>query len=82
MVFMPMGNDYPFYLFSVFDDIGKIRDNKIDTKHIFLREHEACIHHDDIIGIFKYGGVEADLLNSTEGNYGKGIIQLCQQKLK
>ncbi len=82
MIFMSVGNDNSADFLSVFHDIGKIRDDKVNAEHILLREHQPSIHDDHIVRKFKYRRVEADLLNATKGNYRKGVFQLCHQILK
>ena len=49
MVFMPVGNNNPLYLFPVSKQIRELRYDKINPEHIFLREHESRINNNNII---------------------------------
>src|SRR3990170_2910414 len=74
MVLMPVGKDYPLYFFLVVENVGKIGNDKINTKHILFREHKSCINDDDVIAVFKDCHVEAYLLNTAKGNHRQDII--------
>ena len=45
MILMPVGDDDPFDLFPILDEIGDIRDDVIDTKHVVLGKHQTRVHH-------------------------------------
>src|SRR4030042_5070947 len=69
MVFMAVCKNYTLYLLPVIKQIRKIRDDKIHSEHIFLREHKAGINNNNISIVFEDCHVEADLLNPAERDY-------------
>src|SRR3989338_7479648 len=66
MVFMAMREHYSPNLLFIFNDIRKIRYDKINTKHVFFRKHQAGIYDNYVIFIFDNSHVEAYFLNTAE----------------
>ena len=66
MVFMAMGDENAPQLLAIVDDIGKIRNDDIDARHIIGREGNAAVDNDHVVAIFVDGHVLADLPHATE----------------
>ena len=49
MILMSVRQHDCFDHITVLDEIGNIRDNKINPQHIFLREHQPRVYHEDLI---------------------------------
>ena len=68
MVLVPVGDEHAPQLFCILDQVGKVRDDQIDTVHILIRETDTAVYHDHISAVFQYRDVFADLIQSTQGN--------------
>ena len=65
MVLMSVCNDKSFDFAVVLLKIGDVRDHKIDSQHIILREGHAAVNDHDAVPVFYSRNVHTDLLKSA-----------------
>ena len=53
MVFMAMGKQITADMIPFPHQIGDVRNHQVHSQHVFLREHTAAVHHNDVVFIFK-----------------------------
>ena len=68
MVLMAVGDHKPFYLLNIVLQIGHVRDHKVDSQHILLRESQTAIHDNNTVFVLKGSDVHSDLFQSSERN--------------
>src|SRR5699024_9649987 len=66
MVFMTMGNYKTADLLRVFLQICDIRNDQIDSKHIFIRKRETTVDHQDLVVALKRRNIHSDLSKSSK----------------
>ena len=76
MVFMTMRNDKPLYLFHVFFQIRSVRNNKIDSEHVILRECQTAVHDHNTVPELERGDIHANLFKSAERDDPQGRSRL------
>ena len=64
---MTMGDDHGAHFIAVLLKVVEIRDDVIDSKHVVLGEHDACIDHKDVFTKLDDGHVLAHFTGATEG---------------
>src|SRR5690606_1657549 len=74
VVLVSMGEEDGFELFAIRLDVGDVRDDEVDAEHILFREHEPGINGDHVVATFQEHHVLADLTETAEGNYTKGLV--------
>jgi len=74
MIFMAVCDDDASYLVAVVKKISEVGNYEIYPKHVFLGEHEPAVNHYNILVVLQDGHVEANLLNTTEGDYRECIF--------
>ena len=68
MILMPMGYHKTFDFRNIFFQIGNIRNDKVDTEHVILRECQTTVHNHNAVFVFESCDVHSDLLKSTKRN--------------
>ena len=68
MILMPMGDHKTFDFRNIFFQIGNIRNDKVDTEHVILRECQTTVHNHNAVFVFESCDVHSDLLKSTKRN--------------
>ena len=68
MVFMTMCDHETFDFGNIFLQIGHIRNDKVDTKHIVFREGKPAVNDYNTVFVFKCCDVHSDLLKSAKRN--------------
>ncbi len=66
MVFVAMGDDKTFDFALVLDEVGKIRDNIVDSRHGVIREHDTTVDDENRIVIFDAINVLSDFAESSQ----------------
>src|ERR1017187_8831500 len=69
VVLMAVGEDDAAHMLAIFKQIRNIGDNNVDTEQFGFREHEAGIHHHDVIAIADGHAVHTELAHPAERNY-------------
>ena len=72
VVLVTMGNDHTADFFFILFQIGKIRNNQVNTQHIRIRESHTAVYDQDIPSVFINRQVLADLIQAAERNNPKG----------
>lgn len=49
-------------------EIGHIRDDDVDPKHVVFRKHQTSVYDQDILAILHEGHILADLTHPTHGD--------------
>ena len=57
MVFVSVSNDHTADFLTIFNEIGKIGNDDVDTKHLIVRERHPAVDDHQIILIFQDGDV-------------------------
>ncbi len=68
MVIVRVGDEDSTDFVFIFNDVGEIWDDDIDTVMLFVREGDSAIHDDDVVFGFDEGAVFTNFTGSTEGN--------------
>ena len=68
MVLMPVGQEHAADLVFVFDQVRHVGNDQVDAVHFLIREAKAAVDDDDILAVFKYGHILADLVETAKGN--------------
>jgi len=66
MVLMSVSNHKALHFGNVFLKISHIRDNKINSQHIILRERKSAIHNYNAVFILKSGDIHSDLFQTAK----------------
>ena len=66
MILVPVRENNRFHLVPVFDQIGNIRNDKVDAEHVLLREHEPGVDHKNLIIHADGSHVLSDLAKTAE----------------
>ena len=72
MVFVAVGDDKGPDLVDILLQIGRIRNDQIDSQHVILGEGQAAVHDHDAVPVFKCSDIHPDLLESAERDDAKG----------
>ena len=72
VVFVTVGNNKALYLVNILLQISCIRNDKIDTEHVVLREGKAAVHNHNTVPELERGNVHADLFKPAERNNTHG----------
>ena len=65
MVLMSMCDHKSLDLGNIFFKVGHIRDNKVDSEHVILREGKTAVYDHNAVTVLKSGDVHSDLLQSA-----------------
>ena len=65
MVFMSMGNKNAVNALLFVREIAGIGDNKIDSKHFIIGEHQPTINNDDIVAVLNDHHVLSDFSQAS-----------------
>ena len=68
VVLMAMGDDDATKLILVFEDVGIVGKNKVDTGLRIVGEHQACIDKNHVGTALENGHVLADTVKAAQGN--------------
>ena len=78
MVFMSMGNKNAVNALLFVREIAGIGDNKIDSKHFIIGEHQPRINNDDIVAVLNDHHILSDFPQASQRD--KSNIFCCQSK--
>src|SRR5438552_1944072 len=78
MIFMSMGNKNAVNALLFIHEIAGIGDNKIDSKHFIVGEHQPAINNDDIVAVLNNHHVLSDFPQASKRD--KSNIFCCQSK--
>ena len=67
MVLVSVGDKHSTKLLFVLNQIGKIRDDQVNTVHIFVREPHAAVYDDHISAVFQNGDILTNLIQTAQG---------------
>ena len=65
---MPVGQEHAADLVFVFDQVRHVGNDQVDAVHFLIREAKAAVDDDDILAVFEYGHILADLVETAKGN--------------
>ena len=65
MILMSMCDHKALDLGNIFFKVGHIRNNKVDSEHVILREGKSAVHDHNAVAVLKGGDVHSDLLQSA-----------------
>ena len=65
MVLVTVGKDNAPKLFLVLDNVGKIGDNKVNAKHIVVREGKTAVNDEHIVAALVKIHILADFVKSA-----------------
>ena len=68
MVLMPVGQEHAADLVFVFDQVRHVGNDQVDAVHFLIREAKTAVDDDDILAVFEYGHILADLVETAKGN--------------
>ena len=71
VILMPVSKQVAANVIPLAHQVGYIRNNEINTQHIFLGEDAAAVNHNNIIAVFQHGHVLADFIDTAQGNNSK-----------
>ena len=66
MVLVAVGDHNAAKLMLVLEDIGVVRQDKVDAGHVVIGEHEASIDEDHVVPVLEGGHVLADTIKATQ----------------
>ena len=76
VVLMAMGDDHALDPVLVLHQIGEIGDDQVHAVHIAVREHQAAVHHHQVVLAFINGDVLAHLAQAAQRHYLHGHSRL------
>ena len=65
---MTVGQEHAADLVFVFDQVRHVGNDQVDAVHFLIREAKTAVDDDDILAVFEYGHILADLVETTKGN--------------
>ena len=66
VIFVPVREEQAADAVLVFDEIGDVRDHKIDAQHILFGEDRAAVHNDHIVAIFDSGNIFSKFIHTAQ----------------
>lgn len=77
MVFMAMRDEYPTQLVFATDDVAEIGQDEVDTRMVFIWEHDSGIDDDHVVAVLEHGHVLADLIKPSKRDYAQEGLLMC-----
>ena len=68
VVLMTVGQEHAADLVFVFDQVRHVGNDQVDAVHFLIWEAKTAVDDDDILAVFKYGHILADLVETAKGN--------------
>ena len=68
MVLMAVGDHKPLHLGNILLQIGNVRDHKIDTQHVVLRERQAAVYYYYTVSVLECCNIHSDLFQTAQRN--------------
>ena len=68
VVFVPVGEDDAADAGGVILEIGDVRQDHVDTVHVFIGKAHAAVHNDAVVAVFQHGHVLSDLAETAQGD--------------
>ena len=68
VVFVAVGDHNAAKLVLVLENIGVIRQDKVDSGHVVIGEHESSVDEDHVVPVLEGGHVLADTIKATQRN--------------
>ena len=69
MILMSMRDHKSLYLFDIVLQIGNIRNDKINSQHVILREGKTAVYHNNTVLIFKGSNVHTNLFQTAKWDH-------------
>jgi len=66
VVFVPVGEEESEHLLFPLRQVGHVRQDQVDAEHLFFREHQPRVDHDDLLVVFERHHVAADLAQPAD----------------
>ena len=66
--YMAVGQDDAPDLLRIFHQIGHVGDHHVHPVHLAVGEAQAAVHHKDVVAVFVYGKILADLVQAAKRN--------------
>ena len=73
VVFVSVCKDDPAHHRAVFDEVGNVGDDDVDSEQLFFGKHEAGVDDDDVVAEAEGEAVHAELTQTAERN----DLQFC-----
>ena len=68
MVLMAVGDHKPLHLGNILLQIGNVRDHKIDTQHVVLRERQPAVYYYYTVSVLECCNIHSDLFQTAQRN--------------
>ncbi len=68
MILMAVGDHKSLHLVQIVPQIRRVRDDAVNSVHIFCRESHAAVDDDNTVFVFENSDIHADLLEPSERN--------------
>ena len=68
MILMPVGQEHAADFFLILDKVRHVRNDKVNAVHVVFGKAETAVDDDDILAVFEYGHILADLVETAKGN--------------
>jgi hypothetical protein len=69
MIFVTVREDNRLQAILIFEDVGNIGDNQIDTEHIVFGKHQPRVNHNHFVAVADNRHIFADFTESAQRNY-------------
>ena len=66
MILMAVGDDKSLHFGRIVLQISDIRDYKIDSQHVILRECQTTVHHNNTVFVLKGSNIHTDLFQTAQ----------------
>lgn len=71
VVLVTVREEHRTQLLLVVSQVAEVRDDEVDSEHLFFREHQSGIDDDDVVAVFDQHHVAADFAQATKRDYTK-----------
>lgn len=75
MVLVPVGDEVAQQVLDVLGQVGEVRQDQVDARHVALGEHQATVDHDHGVAVLDDGHVAADLAQAAERDDLQLLVQ-------
>ena len=67
MILVSVGDHQTLHLVHMIHQIGDVRDAKVNSQHIIIRESQTAVHHNNTVLVLEGSNVHTDLFQSSQG---------------
>ena len=78
MILVPVGEDDASNPLALRQQVGRVRENQVNSQHLLLGEHEAGVNDQDVLGSLEEGHVHPDLTQPPQGDDADPRRVRCQ----